>query len=46
VSSLADVAITGSYPSSDTVWTATGGVVTTSGDTSYSLQAYALCASV
>jgi hypothetical protein len=46
VSSPADIIITSSYPSSDTVWTATGSVITGGGDQSYSLQAFALCATM
>ena len=43
VSSLSAIAVTASYASSDTVWTVTGDVTSTSGDTSFSLRAYAIC---
>ena len=44
VSSAAEVVITGSYPSDNDTWTATG-VVDSSvgGDQSYSLTAYVIC---
>ena len=44
VSSLSALVITGSYPSGSQTWTATGTVTTTAGNTSYSLQAYVVCA--
>jgi hypothetical protein len=37
------ILITQNYPSSSTVWTATGTLSTLGGDNSYSLQAYAIC---
>jgi hypothetical protein len=46
VSNASEIVITSSYPSSVTTWTVTGTIdSTTGGDESYSLQAYALCAS-
>ena len=44
VSSLSALVITGSYPSGTQDWTATGNVATTAGNTSFSLQAYVVCA--
>ena len=44
VSSALNIAITDSYPSSPTEWTASGTTVFTGGDTSYSLRAYVICA--
>jgi hypothetical protein len=45
VSNLSDdeAVITSSYPSADNIWTATATVQDTSGDTSFSLQAYVIC---
>jgi isocitrate lyase len=46
VSDPAVVAALASYPSSDTVWTVTTPDVTSGGDHSYSITAYAICANV
>ena len=46
VSNPSEIVVTASYPSDDMTWTATGGVDSTTGDASYSLQAFALCATV
>ena len=43
VSNASEVVITASYPSSDTVWTASGGVDNNGGDASYTLTAYVIC---
>jgi hypothetical protein len=46
-SASSEIVITASYPSSDTVWTTSGTVDSnTGGDESYSLQAYAICATM
>jgi hypothetical protein len=44
ISNGSEIAISDSYPSSTTVWTVVGRNDNTSGDTSYALQAYAICA--
>jgi hypothetical protein len=46
VSNASEVVNLSSYPSDDTTWTAVGSVDSTTGDTSYSLQAFAICATV
>jgi hypothetical protein len=43
VSSQSRILLTQNYPSSATVWTVVGTLSSVSGDTSYSLQAYAIC---
>jgi hypothetical protein len=46
ISNGAEINISDSYPSSSTVWTVVGRNDNTSGDTSYSLQAYAICVTI
>jgi hypothetical protein len=44
VSNAGEVVITGSYPSAADTWTATGNIDTNTGDVSFSLHAYVICA--